>query len=312
MQLGQIQCLLHFTLELSHLRLLKFGLLLRLISELTISHLHDSMVSTHDGRAYAKAAQPDGHSSPPPTLAQVITSICEPRDEQTKLLHRLVINSNREGIAVSNAQDQARSSYVKFLVTQPPTFAEARELLEADHWLRTIESMFEFLNCIENRKTLFINQQLLEDARAWWANFTATRPANQVEWVEFREAFRAQHIPPGIMRTKHQEFMDLQQDDWSVYDYSNLFNHLTHYASEKVDTDEKKYHFLKDLSTKLQECLALNADWTFLELVSNDIITDDAIYDHQKSKNKKALTAPSGSAPTKYQMVCVPRHNSSQ
>jgi hypothetical protein len=50
---------------------------------------------------------------------------------------------------------------------------------------------------------------LLGDARAWWASFTANRPANQVQWAEFREAFRAQYIPASIMKGKHKEFMDL-------------------------------------------------------------------------------------------------------
>jgi hypothetical protein len=64
-----------------------------------------------------------------------------------------------------------------------------------------------------------------------------------------------------------------------------MFNHLTQYAPEPVDTDEKKkYRFMNGLSTKLQECLALNADWTFLELVSNTTIADNTIYAHQKSK----------------------------
>jgi hypothetical protein len=57
---------------------------------------------------------------------------------------------------------------------------------------------------------------------------------------------------------------------------------------------------MNGLSTKLQECLALNAVWTFLELVSNTIIADDAICAHQESKKKKALAAPAGSAPHKY------------
>jgi hypothetical protein len=57
---------------------------------------------------------------------------------------------------------------------------------------------------------LFVVQQLLGDARAWWANFTATRPANQVQWAEFLEAFCAQHIPADIMGSKHREFIDLQ------------------------------------------------------------------------------------------------------
>jgi hypothetical protein len=61
------------------------------------------MVSTRDGSAEAEATPQNGHSLPQPTLAQVIASICESRDEQTILLHHLVTNSNCEGLAVSNA-----------------------------------------------------------------------------------------------------------------------------------------------------------------------------------------------------------------
>jgi hypothetical protein len=106
------------------------------------------------------------------------------------LLHLLVTNSNRDGTMVGNARDQAQSSYVEFLTTHPPIFIEASEPLEADHWLHTVESKFDLLNCTENQKTLFAAQQLLGDARAWWASFTATHPTNQVQWAEFRDAFR--------------------------------------------------------------------------------------------------------------------------
>jgi hypothetical protein len=83
-------------------------------------------------------------------------------------------------------------------------------------------------------------------------------PANQVQWTKFRGDFHAQHIPADIMNNKHREFMDLQQGDQSVYAYSKLFNHLTQYAPEQVDTDEKKRcNFKKGLFTKLQQRLAL-------------------------------------------------------
>jgi hypothetical protein len=73
-----------------------------------------------------------------------------------------------------------------------------------------------------------------------------------VQWAEFREAFRAQHIPAGIVKGKHREFMDLQQGSQSVYAYSKLFDHLAQYAPEQDDTDEKKkYRFMNVLSTKL-------------------------------------------------------------
>jgi hypothetical protein len=67
-----------------------------------VSHLHDSMVSARDGSVDAKTAQPGEHSSPLPTLAQVITSIRESREEQTKLLRLLVTNSNYDGNVVGN------------------------------------------------------------------------------------------------------------------------------------------------------------------------------------------------------------------
>jgi hypothetical protein len=68
-----------------------------------VTRLHDSMVSTHDGSADAETAQLDGHSSPPPTLAQVFTFIHELRVEQTRLLSLLMTNSNREATLASNA-----------------------------------------------------------------------------------------------------------------------------------------------------------------------------------------------------------------
>jgi hypothetical protein len=107
--------------------------------------------------------------------------------------------------------------------------------------------------------------------------------------------------------------MGLQQDNQSVYVYSKMFNHLTQYALELVDTDEKKkYCFMKGLSTKLQERLALNANWTFLELVSNAIIAYDSIRAYRESKKKKASATPIGSAPHKYQVVCAPHHHPPQ
>jgi hypothetical protein len=82
-----------------------------------------------------------------------------------------------------------------------------------------------------------------------------------VQWAEFCDAFHAQNIPVGIMKSKHREFMGLQQGNQSVYVYSKIFNHLSQYAPEQVDTDEKKkYCFMKGLSTKLYERLALSTD----------------------------------------------------
>jgi hypothetical protein len=92
----------------------------------------------------------------------------------------LVANSTQGGNVFGNARDQAKNTYVEFLATQPSSFTEVGEPLEADHWLRVIESKFGLLHCTENQKTLFTTQQLLDDAGTWWANFTTTCPTDQV------------------------------------------------------------------------------------------------------------------------------------
>jgi hypothetical protein len=106
------------------------------------------------------------------------------------------------------------------------------------------------------------------------------------------------------MRKKRLEFMYLKQEGRSVYDHTKQFNHLAQYEPDQVDTDEKKKdRFMIGLSTKLRERLALNTGGTFLEFVSNVMITNDAIHAHKETKKRKAVTALSSSAPPKYRMV---------
>jgi hypothetical protein len=51
--------------------------------------------------------------------------------------------------------EERDSSYSDFLATHPPVFANVTDPLEADSWLRTIESKFRLLHCTEYRKTLY-------------------------------------------------------------------------------------------------------------------------------------------------------------
>jgi hypothetical protein len=80
---------------------------------------------------------------------------------------------------------------------------------------------------MEMQKTLFTIQQMCGDASVWWANYMATRPTDYlVPWTKFCSAFHAHYNLAGMMRKKHQKFMDLKQDGRFVHDYSKMFNQL--------------------------------------------------------------------------------------
>jgi hypothetical protein len=138
-------------------------------------------------------------------------------------------------------------------------FTRAEDPLDADVWLRVVESKFPLLNgvCLDVTKVRFATQQLRGPARTWWDHFLAMQPVDhEVEWREFKAAFRGHHIPAGIMDRKLNEFLALTQGNQTMLQYAQAFNDLCQYAGYHADTDEKKRdRFRRGLSTKLRDRL---------------------------------------------------------
>jgi hypothetical protein len=85
------------------------------------------------------------------------------------------------------------ATYQEFLSMQPPLFTKAEDPLDADVWLRVVESKFPLLTgaCLDDTKTHFAAQQLRGPARTWWDHFRAMLPADhEVTWEEFKMDFR--------------------------------------------------------------------------------------------------------------------------
>jgi hypothetical protein len=85
--------------------------------------------------------------------------------------------------------------------------------------IRTIESKFSLLvvPCSDANKTHFATKQLHGMACLWWDNYFAVLPADHVvTWKEFKNAFRAHHIPEGLMERKLNEFLSLTQGTRTV------------------------------------------------------------------------------------------------
>jgi hypothetical protein len=112
---------------------------------------------------------------------------------QTELLNQLVQAQMGQFHHQSRGRNEPPlASYQDFLSTQPLLFHKADEPLDADAWLRTIESKFTLLStpCSDENKALFAAQQLRGTARIWWDHFHAMQPVGHVvTWDEFRTAF---------------------------------------------------------------------------------------------------------------------------
>jgi hypothetical protein len=193
------------------------------------------------------------------------------------------------------------ATYQEFLSTQLPLFTKVEDSLDADVWLRVVESKFPLLtgDCSDDAKARFAAQQLHGPARTWWDHFRAMLPADhEVSWEEFKTAFRGHHIPAEILDRKLNEFLALNQGTRTVLQYAQPFNDLCQYAGYHADFDKKKRdRFRRGLNTKLWERLnTIRAD-SFNELVNLAISQEDCIVADRAEKNRKApMAAPSAQA----------------
>jgi hypothetical protein len=138
---------------------------------------------------------------------------------------------------------------------------------------------------------LFAAQQLRGTAHLCWDQFHAMQPAEHVvTWDEFQTAFRAHHIPEGLIERKLNEFLSLTQGTRTVTQYAQVFNHLCQYAGSHADTDARKCdRFHRGLNTKLKEWLNLVKADNFNELVNMAITQEDCIQPTEQKRNGKHL-----------------------
>jgi hypothetical protein len=176
----------------------------------------------------------------------------------------------------------------------PTSLCQCDRPLEADSWLYTTESKFGLLHCTEYQKTLYTAQQLRGATGAWWDSYIATLPNDHhVPWGEFRTAFRAHHLSAGLLHNKLKEFLDLEQGNRSVFNYTRQFSTLAQYGTYHVDTDEKKANLYRaGITIHLQERLVHLSSLSYNELASAAIDQErmmKAVAEADEKKRKKLM-----------------------
>jgi hypothetical protein len=106
----------------------------------------------------------------------------------------------------------------------------------------------------------------------------------------------------GLLRSKLKEFLDLEQGNHSVFDYTRQFNTLAQYGTYHIDTDEKKASlYCAGLTIHLQEHLVHLSNLSYNELASAAIDQERmmkaaAEADEKKRKRMMPGFAASGSS----------------
>jgi hypothetical protein len=98
-----------------------------------------------------------------------------------------------------------------FQCTKPPTFSQAVEPMDADDWLKSVEKKLQVVQCNNREKVLLASHQLSSPATDWWDSYVeAHEEPESINWLKFRAAFCAHHIPQGVIRLNKKEFQDMK------------------------------------------------------------------------------------------------------
>jgi cell division protein FtsB len=93
---------------------------------------------------------------------------------------------------------------------------------------------------MDHEKVLFAAQKLFGTIVNWWETYCNTHAdVDSITWNEFKAHFRNHYVSRSTMKLK-KEFTDLKQGDMAVNEYLNSFIQLSRYATEDINTNEKK------------------------------------------------------------------------
>jgi hypothetical protein len=181
--------------------------------------------------------------------------------------------------------------------------------MNADDWLKSVEKKLQVVQCNNREKVLLASHQLSGPAVDWWDTYVeAHEEPKSINWTEFRAAFRAHHVPQGVIKLKKKKFQDLKQGSMSMNEYITKFTQLSHYAPHEVDTDQKKHEcFLNDLNDGLAYALEARDFENFQRMVNKTLVLENRRGVMERKRKLVHQYQPSSSSKPRYVLswTCV-------
>jgi hypothetical protein len=163
---------------------------------------------------------------------------------KTQLMQRMAEGMEHHGNGGNRAapQDEDLTRKIeRFIRLKTPTFSYSDDPLDADDWLRVIETKLDLTVCSNEECVAIVVHQLEGPAKSWWDNYAASHSnPTFITWLEFCEAFREKYMPSELLIHKAREFCTMTQGVMRVEEFERHFMKVMRYAPEDTNTDQKK------------------------------------------------------------------------
>ncbi|CAA0810107.1 Unknown protein, partial [Striga hermonthica] len=187
---------------------------------------------------------------------------------------------------------------------QPATFNGQGDPRIVEEWIRSLEQLFEAMNCTEQERIQCAQLQMIGDAGLWWFSYWQIRTVEEKQaltWFGFKQIVKEKYYPSYYRAQMEREFLDMEQEERSVDEYEREFTRLAFFVPYLVDTDEKRARRFRDgLRDVIRNHLAGHGELSYVETVSRAQQIDASI--KQKSQRVPKTTVNPPAQPLVQQM----------
>ncbi|XP_074277131.1 uncharacterized protein LOC141600780 [Silene latifolia] len=139
-----------------------------------------------------------------------------------------------------NNEEDSIQYFKKMGNCNPKTYDGKLDPVELENWIRSLDKLFDAIQCPEKWRVEFTVYYLVGQADLWWETVKERKNEEGFDWTQFKKLMRSKFYPPSLRKEKEEEFNKLKQESMSVMLYATKFMELSRFAPHMMATEELK------------------------------------------------------------------------
>ncbi|KAI3446801.1 hypothetical protein Pfo_003466 [Paulownia fortunei] len=158
---------------------------------------------------------------------------------------------------------------------EPVDFNGGSDPMVAEEWVKSLDTIFDYMRIDDAEKVLCAIFLLKKDARTWWEGAKLAVNMEELTWERFKTIFYDKYFTRDARSLRVKEFLELKQGAMSVCDYVRKFEQGCKYVPYIArDNNEKMDHFLRGLNPEIRRDVRMSSVTEFRELVDKSLMAD--------------------------------------
>ncbi|KAI3451367.1 hypothetical protein Pfo_008032 [Paulownia fortunei] len=167
---------------------------------------------------------------------------------------------------------------------EPVDFNGGSDPMIAEEWVKSLDTIFDYMRIDDAEKVLCAIFLLKKDARTWWEGAKLAVNMEELTWKRFKTIFYDKYFTRDARSLRVKEFLELKQGGMSGCKY------IPYIAR---DNNEKMNHFLRGLNPEIRRDVRMSSVTEFRELVDKALMADldeKEIEKFQQQKKQQKLS----------------------